>query len=138
MSTDNFSLYSAVCPTCQKESFLDPEAKQKHIRAAGGNSPGIEKMPIVYGELGVVLPPTKLAYIIEQIFNKLHRNADIVIKYSPYDIRMDKNNLSSKDIDTLHKTRGSKRVAIYTIRSLIRDISAGADIKKRLISFITG
>lgn len=135
ISTDLFGLYSVVCPHCGRECFLDDGGKAMHAKRSNDRS--IDSMPVVYGERGVHLVPSDMATIIERIWHSLDNNADILIKYSPYDIRMDPGNLTPADIEMLAKTRGAREVASYPIRSIIRDITAGADIKKRIIGFIT-
>ena len=140
LSSDNFAYMHVVCPHCNRELWLDPESRDNHIKAArkqGADVAGLMRMPFVVGERLANLTPPKLAELIEVTWRKLNGDADVYLKYSPYEIRYDVLHETSRDIDNLDKVRVQRQPVIYTLKNIMKDISAGADIRKRFLAMIT-
>jgi hypothetical protein len=140
MSTDNFAYMHAICPKCKREMFLDPEARQKHIDslvAENRRSDGLESLPSVVGERFFKLAPTRIADLLVSTFNDLDRNADVYLKYHPLDMRYDPKHETSKDLDNLDLARLRREPLIYTLKRIIADTSAGADLHARFLAMIT-
>ena len=140
MSSDNFAYMHVVCPHCQREQWLDPESRENHIQAAikdNSDVDGLRRMPIVVGERLANLTPPNLADLLVTTWRKLDGDADVYLKYSPHEIRYDIVHETSKDIDNLDKVRVQRQPLIYTLKSILKDIGAGADLKKRFLAMIT-
>lgn len=139
MTVDNFAYLHAVCPSCLREMFLDPEARQAHLDYLKlENKPlkGIDKIPMIVGERFGKMSPPRLAELLEKTFRSLESCADIYLKYSPFEIRYDVLNETSKDIDNLHNVRVQRKPLIYLWKAIMKDVSAGADLRKRLESML--
>ncbi len=63
--------------------------------------------------------------------------ADIYIKFSPYEIRYDKLHETTADMDRLEKTRIQRQPVIYTLKAIRKDLAAGADLRARFLAMIT-
>lgn len=140
MSTDNFAQFSVVCPHCKRESFLDQNSKKFHlneVRKTGGDVQSFRRMPIVYSEKFFKLTPAKIAELIERVWRSLGCNADIYLKYHPSDIRYQALHMTSKSIDQMEKARHLRGLHIYTLARILRDTSAGAEVRRRFLAFIT-
>lgn len=140
LSSDNFGFMHVVCPSCRRECFLDPEGKQRHIassRAEGRSTSGLESMPTVTGEKMARLTPPKLADLLVKTFHQLNGDVDIYLKYSPFEIRYDSLHEKTSDIDNLDRVRIQRNPLIYSLKNIIKDMSAGADLKKRFLAMIT-
>ena len=95
-------------------------------------------MPIVVGEKLANLTPPKLAELLEVTWRQLEGDADIYLKYSPYEIMYDpKEEGGHKLSDKLDKVRVHRRPLIYTLKSIMKDLHAGADLRKRFLAMIT-
>jgi hypothetical protein len=140
MSSDVFAYMHCVCPSCHKEMFLDPDSKQSHVAALhadGRDARKIQAMPFVVGEKLGNLIPMKLAGLIEKTWRQLDGDADIYLKYSPYEIRYDILHETPEDVDNLTKVRVQRKPLIYLLKSILKDLSAGADLRKRILAMIT-
>jgi hypothetical protein len=140
ISSDHFAYMHVVCPHCQREQWLDPDSKESHIKAAqrdGNDTAGLRRMPFVVGERLANLTPPKLADLLVITWRKLDSDADVYLKYSPYEIRYDIKQETTKDIDNLDKVRVQRQPVIYTLKSILKDIGAGADLHKRFLGLIT-
>lgn len=140
MSTENFTDYFAVCPTCHREQFLDGPDKLQHIedaRKRGINTGSLEQLPVVSDTKFFRLPPPKIAEVIEKVWIKLGFNADIYLKYHPSDIRYRSSEMTTKTYDELKKVRRMRGLHIYPLARILKDTAAGADPRRRFLAFIT-
>lgn len=140
ITSDDFAYMHVVCRHCQRELFLDPEAKAAHVRSLrreGRRSDGLDALPYVVGEKLANLTPPKLAELLERTWYALDGQADIYVKYSPYEIRYDKLHETTSDMDRLEKARVQRQPLIYTLRSIRKDLANGADLRARFLAMIT-
>lgn len=141
ISSDLFAYMHVICPHCNKELFLDPGAKQVHVddmKRRGLNPGDVRRIPYVVGERLANLTPHKIAELLEKTWRRLDGDADIYLKYSPYEIRYDpKSDDNTKVIDKLDKVRVQRKPLIYTLKSIMKDLHAGADLRKRFLAMIT-
>jgi hypothetical protein len=140
MSTDNFGFYHVVCPTCNRENFLDKPSKDDHIleaRRMGKNTASFKGMPIVFGERYFNLTPPKIADLIEKVWRRLGCNADIYIKYHPSDIRYRAMFETAKTQDDLEKARRLRGLLIYPLARILKDTSTGAEARKQFLKLVT-
>jgi len=140
LTSDDFAYMHVVCRHCQREMFLDPSAKGAHVKSVkheGRNSEGIEQMPFVVGEKMANLTPPNLAELLVRTWYLLDGNADLYLKYSPYEIRYDAKNETVQAMDNLEKVRVQRKPLIYTLKAIRKDIGAGADLKARFLAMIT-
>jgi hypothetical protein len=141
MSTDNFAMFSAVCPHCRRESFLDPDSKTFHVREVrkrGDNPAELAKMPIIVGQKVFKMTPPKLAELIYKVWMELGSNADIYLKYHPSDIRYSvADDKGAKISDRLTQGRATRGKLIYPLKNILKDTAAGADVQKRFLAMIT-
>jgi len=141
ISSDLFAYMHVICNHCNRELFLDPSAKRSHVDSVkdrGLNPEGIKRIPYVVGERLANLTPPKLAELLETTWRKLEGDADIYLKYSPYEIRYDpKHDSDNKAIDNLNQIRVQRQPLIYPLKNIIKDLHAGADLRKRLLAMIT-
>lgn len=91
------------------------------------------------GELLFRLTPKDWAHVILKYYVKLDHNADIYLKYHPTDIRYKAameiaRNRGGEEINKARKNRG---LHIYPLNRIVRDVSNGADLYDRFLSFIT-
>jgi hypothetical protein len=140
ISADNFAAYHCVCPSCQRELFLDEVSKGQHtaqLIADGRPTRDIDRIKIIGGEKLVNLTPPKLAKLLEVTWRKLNGDADIYLKYSPHEIRYDPKFETTETIDNLDKVRVQRQPLIYTLKAIMKDLHAGADLRKRFLTMIT-
>lgn len=140
-SSDHFAYMHVVCPNCNREMFLDPDGKNEHIRQAmrqGHDVSGLKRMPIVVGEKLARLTPPKLAELLEKTWRQLGGDADVYLKYSPYEIRYDpREEKGDKLSEKLDRVRVQRKPLIYTLKNIMKDLHAGADLRKRFLAMIT-
>lgn len=140
LSTDNFAYMHTICPACKRELFLDPDSRAAHIGAIkkeGGDTRGLERIPFVVGEKLACLTPQHLAELLEKTWRDLGGDSDIYLKFSPFEIRYDGKNETTRDLDNLEKVRVQRRPLIYPLKNIAVDLAAGADLRKRLLAMIT-
>lgn len=140
ISTDYFANFSVACPACNRESFLDHDSKAYHVKEvkkSGGNVESFKRMPIVFSERYFRLPPVKLAGLIENTWRRLGCNADIYLKFHPTDIRYRTMMETAKDIDNMERARRLRGLSIYPLANILKDTAAGAEVRRRFLSFIT-
>ena len=91
----------------------------------------------VDGQIAARLSPQGWAELIHRYYRRLDMRCDVVIKYHSEDIRNAARATNAGD--ALAKVRSSaKRIRrIYTMSAIIRDTSAGADLQKRFLAFVT-
>ena len=140
MSCDNFGYMHVVCPKCRREMFLDSLARKAHIEdlmGRGVDPSSLGNIPEVVGEKMVYLRPVDMAFLLEKTFRDLDGDADFYIKFSPYDIRYQKNAGTGKVIDVLGAARSHRQPLIYPLRNIIKDLHAGAGLHSRLVALLT-
>lgn len=140
LSSDNFGPMHCVCPRCQRELFLGPDSRKPHydsMRAQGRSTEGLDRIPDVVGERLLNLTPGKLADLLVRTWESLDRDADVYLKYSPFEIRYDKLHETPKDLDQLNKARVQRQPLIYTLKNIVKDLAAGADLRSRFLAMIT-
>lgn len=94
------------------------------------------------GEKVYVLTPQNWATALVRLFMLCAHDADIVLKYSPDDIRSITSKEQTKQIkgDLLTRARNWRKkrgTAIYRLANIIKDTSNGADLHGRFFAFIT-
>jgi len=140
-SSDNFAYMHVVCPHCNREMFLDPDGKAEHIRQAirhNHDAEGLKRMPIVVGEKLARLTPPHLAELLEKTWHQLDGDADVYLKYSPYEIRYDpREEKGHKLSEKLDNVRVQRKPLIYTLKNIMKDLHAGAELRKRFLAMIT-
>ena len=139
IASSNFAYAHVVCPTCQKEQFLDPKAKADHVRylkRENKSQNDLDKLPVVVGEKLFKLYPERIADLLVTTFNDLERNADIYLKYSPLDMRYNKTHESVQDLKRLDVARMKREPVIYSRMRLIQDLSSGADLRALFLAMI--
>jgi hypothetical protein len=90
----------------------------------------------VYGQVFARLTAQKWAELICTYYHRLDMNCDVVIKYHREDIR---NATRSRHIvDSLGSVRSAQKrlKRIYTLKSLIKDLSSGASLYDRILAFV--
>lgn len=135
-----FGYHHVVCPHCQRECFLGPDSKRSHIKAArktGKDVEGLERLPIVMGEMMFRLPPQKLAVELERQWRNLECNADIYLKYHPTDIRVRAAEEVASTPDQYDKARRMRGLLIYPLKNILKDTVAGASVQKRFLAMVT-
>ena len=140
ISSDYFGYMHVLCPHCQREMFLDPDAKAAHVeslRRENRNSVGLERIPFVVGEKMANLTPPNTAELLVKTWHQLDGQADIYLKYSPKEIRYDPKHETTKDIDKLDKVRIQRQPLIYPLARIRRDLAGGADLKSRFLGMLT-
>ena len=140
-SSDNFAYMHTICPHCKRELFLDIDTKRQHISQAIRNHSdvrGLQQIPLVVGEVLYKLTPSQLAALLEKTWRQLDGDADIYLKYSPHEIRYDpKEEKGHKLSDKLDQVRVQRKPLIYTLKNIMKDLHAGAELRKRFLSMIT-
>lgn len=92
------------------------------------------------GQIYYKLPIQKWAEVMYRWFIRLNMNADIRKKYNYEDIRVAAAREQQKEMrgDLLERARSTERrvPATYPLANIIRDVNAGADMTKRILSFL--
>lgn len=118
---------------------VDPEAAGDIVCPNCGQTWMMEQL---VGEKFFVLTPRNWAVAMIRMFIMCGHDADVVLKYSPDDIR----SVTAKEQERqcggelLAKVRDARKkrgTAIYRLASIIKDTSNGADLEKRFFTFIT-
>lgn len=93
----------------------------------------------VIGEHMAVLTMKKWAEVFLYYYVRLEHDADLVIKYSPDDIRTVTMLEQAKSMggEALEKVRGKRARGVYPLNRIIKDTSAGADLLGRFHAFLT-
>ena len=93
----------------------------------------------VIGEHLARLTMQNWAQVIFNYFMLMESNADIYLKFTPTDIRSiaAKEQQAGKGGELLLKARNVRGKAIYPLRNIIRDTTAGADLLKRFYAFLS-
>lgn len=136
ITVDNFGYYHCVCPKCKRELFLDPGARElhvKHLRDMNKPINGLDKLPVIVGERLFKLSPPKIADLLEKTWYQLGCNADIYLKYHPTDIRTS----AMGSEEDLANMRNSRAKMIYPLKNILKDTAAGASLNKRLLAMVT-
>ncbi len=139
-SEDNFGYMHAICPHCMKELMLDPDSRRtqvEYIRRNNLQMKNLDRIPFVVGEKMFNLKPPKLAELLEKTWHQLNGLADVYLKYSPHEIRYDKKDTSISIVDNLNRVRMQRQPVIYPLDRILKDITAGADLRGRFLAMIT-
>lgn len=93
----------------------------------------------VSGERLARLTTQNWAELIYRYYVRAGHNADIYMKYTPMDLREASSleQVRQHMGEKLGKVRGSRRLAIYPLKNIISDVSAGADIVRRFQAFLS-
>jgi hypothetical protein len=92
----------------------------------------------VYGQIMARLTYQGWAQLVLKYFMRLEMSADIYVKYHPNDLRLAamREQTAKYSGDTLDQIRSSRRKRIYTLKSILADTAAGADLEGRFQAFI--
>ncbi|MFZ1075565.1 MAG: hypothetical protein WAN50_04300 [Minisyncoccia bacterium] len=86
------------------------------------------------------LPIQKWAEVVHKWFIRLNMNADIRVKYFYEDIRKATAKEQAKDLqgEALERARSQaqRKVRIYPLANILRDVNAGADMYNRILAFL--
>jgi len=92
------------------------------------------------GEFLFNLPMRKWAEVLHRYFRKFEYKSDIYLKYAPLDIRSVTLAQAAKTTwdgsKKLAKARDKRAKSIYPLMHIVKDLSAGADLEKRLYAFL--
>lgn len=92
----------------------------------------------VWGQVLARLDARGWASLVLKYYRKLEMRADVVIKYHPDSLKsaalreQERQRMGSD----LGKVRSKRAVAIYPLKNIIKDTSAGADLEGRFFAFI--
>ena len=135
--------YHVVCPKCKRESFISPDTKEAFVsmaRQQNMDTKQVESMPLSFPEYCMNNATLKqIANRLAEFWNKLESKADIIVKSSPKDIRaLDVVEHKKGDVyDEARRARYKKRATLrYSMKSLIKDLSCGADLNQRLFAML--
>ena len=106
-----------VCPTCQR----------------------VWKERDVSGERLARLTTQNWAVLLYRYYVRVGHNADLYMKYMPRNLRQASDLEQEKQQmgERLNFVRKERRVAIYPLKNIIKDVSAGADILRRFQAFLS-
>lgn len=90
----------------------------------------------VIGEILGRFSMARWADLVLYYYVKLGHNADIVIKFPHMDLR-NSHQADRGAGEVLTEARRSRQHYIYTLKNIIKDTSAGADLHKRFLAFLT-
>lgn len=94
----------------------------------------------IIGQTYYRLPIQKWAEVVHRWFIRLNMNADLRVKYFYQDIRVASEAEQVKQLkgELLEKARSSaQRISrVYPLENIVRDVSAGADMYARILSFL--
>ena len=132
-----------ICPGKDKgmnecSSFI-PEISQGYGHLLCPSCQKVWKGEEVVGEVGYRLTSQGWTDVLLRWFLRLGMNADLRIKYPPDDVRSVSSREQDKQMmgDLLHPSRARRATRIYTLGSIIKDTSNGADLRSRILAFIT-
>lgn len=121
------------------EAFLPDKANGLNFIVCGACG-SLWKGEQVYGEVYYRLPLEKWADVLLSWFIRLKLDADIRLKYAKDDIRTVALREQEKHMggELLHRAREESRRTggIYTLSNIIKDTSAGADLRGRILAFL--
>lgn len=78
------------------------------------------------------LPVDKAAAVLAQWWYKLGGDADVYMKYSPFDVRVK----MMQDAYGVRKARELKGMTIYPLENILKDTAAGASVQSRFRALI--
>ena len=106
-----------VCPLCQQ----------------------VWKEDDVFGERLARLTTQNWAVLLYKYYVRVGHNADLYMKYMPQDLRKASDVEQEKQQmgERLNKVRNTRRLAIYPLKNIIKDVSAGADVLRRFQAFLS-
>ena len=98
------------------------------------------KIRDLIGQTYYRLPLQKWAEVVYGWYRRLDMDADIHVKYHYDDIRVATGRELERDRggEVLWKARSSerRRPRVYPLENIIKDVNAGADLQKRILSFL--
>ena len=106
-----------VCPLCQQ----------------------VWKEDDVFGERLARLTTQNWAVLLYRYYVRVGHNADIYMKYMPNDLRKatESEQVKQQMGDQLRTVRTKRQLAIYPLKNIIKDVSAGADVLGRFRAFLS-
>ena len=118
-----------------------PEAGMMHGKIFCPSCNQVWTQEEVIGEVMYRLTMQNWTHVVLGHFRKLGCNADITLKFSPHELRRATEKEQEKDFrgDLMDAVR-IKRIqqgAIYPLRNIIKDTTAGADLYNRIHTFLT-
>jgi len=140
VSTDNFGMVHLVCPHCNREQFMSELEKGAHIRKAhnmGKDTKGIMGMPILCGEYFFNATNNKLCDFVVKTWYELQGDCDIYLKFSPRQIRYDPKDHDHRVVDATNRARMARQPVIYPLKNILKDTGAGADLRTRILAFLS-
>lgn len=90
----------------------------------------------VYGQIIGRHTAQQWAQLIELYYRRLDMNCDVVIKYHKNDIRSAASQRHAEDSLGLVRSAPKRLKRIYTLSSLMRDMSAGSSLYDRILAFV--
>lgn len=99
------------------------------------------KPEYLVGEVFYKISIQDWADVLLRWYNRLDRRADIYLKYGRMSIRDAQRTEEEKKLrgEVLEKARSSEQrsLAIYPLKNIIRDVSNGADLRGRILAFLS-
>lgn len=128
-----------------KESTLSYLTLPEDLRYGGvacSTCGHVWKMEELIGEKVYRLTPQNWATALVRLFVMCHHDADIVLKYSPNDIRSaalaeQERQLKGDLLDPIRRDRKKRGSSIYRLANIFKDTSNGASLYNRFHAFIT-
>jgi hypothetical protein len=120
---------------------LLPDSSKGMLGVACPKCGSIWKHEDLVGELMFNLPMRKWAVVLYRYYRVCDYNCDIYLKYSTHDLRAI--SIAQADRQTwagskkLDETRDKRVRALYPLKNIIKDVSAGADLLGRFYAFLT-
>lgn len=92
----------------------------------------------VIGQHMAVLPIGKWADLLLSYYHQLEGNCDLVMKYTPSSIieANEKETERSRGGEVLGDVRRKRQTRVYPLANIIKDTSAGADLRGRILAFL--
>ena len=136
--------YHVVCPKCGRESFISPDTKEAFIQLAQQERLDVDQvraMPLSYPEYGMENATLRqIAKRLGEFWVKLDCKADILIKFSPKDIRS-YDVIGPKKGDAYNDSRrarnAKKGTLRYSMKNIIKDLGNGASLEHRLFAALS-
>lgn len=127
-----------MCPTPNCKGLIDPKHRLEGVVVCM-KCERKHKEDDLIGEKLFRLTPPNWAQAILNHFIVCDHNADIYLKYHPTDVRYQTmmelaRNRGGEEIGKARRNRG---LHIYPLKNIINDTKHGADLYKRILTFIT-
>lgn len=142
ISSGLLSDYHVDCPHCKLPSFRSPDMKKRFAKVAGlagGQKEDLRKIPCLRPQIFFEnAPPKAIGVMVADQFVKLGRSADVMVHFSPRDIRS--NGLTDVQVvDHYDKARAArpKNKVVYPHYRIIRDLSNGVTLESMVAKMLT-